>query len=144
VEQVAKKAILLGRGSLIAKIDIKSTYCLVPVAPVDRHCLGVSWKGNTYIDAKLPCGLRSEPKIFKVVADALEWCIALEEVNIILMILLSWAHQAQHNAARILRVCSELGIPLAPKKQAGPYTVIDSLVLSSTHPSRSCVYQLTN
>jgi len=33
VDQVAKKTVLLGRGSLIAKIDIKSAYQLIPAAP---------------------------------------------------------------------------------------------------------------
>ena len=41
VEQVAKKAVMLERGSLIAKIDIKAAYRLVPVAPADRHYLGI-------------------------------------------------------------------------------------------------------
>ena len=35
VEQVAKEAIALGKGSLIAKIDIKAAYHLIPVAPKD-------------------------------------------------------------------------------------------------------------
>jgi len=37
VEEVAKQAVALGRGSLITKIDIKSAYCLVPVAPRDHQ-----------------------------------------------------------------------------------------------------------
>ena len=82
VEQVAKKAVLLGKGSLIAKIDIKSAYWLIPVAPADRHYLGMRWNGDTHVDAKLPFGLRSAPKIFNAVADALEWCIASEGVEV--------------------------------------------------------------
>jgi len=45
VEQVAKKAVLLGKGSLMAKIDIKSAYRLIPVSPADQHYLGMLWKG---------------------------------------------------------------------------------------------------
>ena len=36
VDQVANTALSLGKGALIAKIDIKSAYRLVPVHPVDR------------------------------------------------------------------------------------------------------------
>lgn len=41
VEQVAARAISLGKGSLIAKIDIKSAYRLIPVCPRDRKWLGM-------------------------------------------------------------------------------------------------------
>ena len=44
VEQVAKEAIALGKGSLIAKIDIKAACHLIPVAPKDRLCLGMKWE----------------------------------------------------------------------------------------------------
>lgn len=33
----------------------------------------MEWKGYVYVDPMLPFGLRSAPKIFNVVADALEW-----------------------------------------------------------------------
>ena len=44
VEQVAERAVMLGKGSLIAKIDVKSAYRLIPVSPADRHYLGTEWK----------------------------------------------------------------------------------------------------
>jgi len=47
----------------------------VPVHPDNRPLLGVMWKGVYYFDAMLPFGLRSAPKIFTAVADALEWCV---------------------------------------------------------------------
>ena len=76
VDNVANRAISLSRGSLIAKIDIKSAYRLVPVWPPHRQWLGMKWKNQIYIDAMLPFGLRSAPKIFNALADALEWCVA--------------------------------------------------------------------
>ena len=33
VNQVAMKAVSLGKGALLAKIDIKSAYRLIPIAP---------------------------------------------------------------------------------------------------------------
>ena len=80
VDQVAQKALSLGKGALIAKIDIKSAYRLVPVHPNDRRWLGMKWKGEVYIDGMLPFGLRSAPKIFNALADAVEWCILQEGV----------------------------------------------------------------
>ena len=71
-EKVARLAQSIGPGTLMAKLDIKSAYRLVPVHPEDRHLLGFEWQGQLYVDGMLPFGLRSAPKIFTVVADALE------------------------------------------------------------------------
>jgi len=62
VEEVAKTALALGQGALIAKIDIKSAYRLIPIHHQDRKWLGMEWKGQVYIDGMLPFGLRSAPK----------------------------------------------------------------------------------
>ena len=57
----------------MAKLDIESAYRIVPVHPDDRHLLGMRWRGETYVDTVLPFGLRSAPKIFNALADALQW-----------------------------------------------------------------------
>ena len=72
VKRVTRAAVSLGKGALIAKIDIKSAYCIVPVAPRNRHYLGMIWNNLVYIDGMLPFGLRSAPKIFNAIADAIE------------------------------------------------------------------------
>ena len=41
VDQIARAALKLGRGTLIAKIDIKSAYRLIPVHPSDRIWQGL-------------------------------------------------------------------------------------------------------
>ena len=83
VDQVVQAALQLGKGALLAKTDIKSAYHLIPVHPKDRKYLGMLWNGNCnlYIDAMLPFGLRSAPKIFTALADVLEWCIAQKGVE---------------------------------------------------------------
>lgn len=48
----------LGRGSLIAKVDIRSAYRLIPVHPADWPVLEVPWKDKLYVDAMVPFGLR--------------------------------------------------------------------------------------
>ena len=75
VDEIATAAAGLGRGALIAKLDVESAYCIVPVHPDDRPLLGVQWQGTIYVDAMLPFGLRSAPKIFTAIADALEWVL---------------------------------------------------------------------
>ena len=71
VDDVAAKVATLGRGTLLAKVDIESAYRLIPIHPDDRLLLAIKWEGHIYIDAMLPFGLCSAPKIFNAVADAL-------------------------------------------------------------------------
>jgi len=46
---------------------------MVPIHLEDQHLLAVKWRGMVFIDKHLPIGLRSTPKIFTTVADALQW-----------------------------------------------------------------------
>ena len=131
VDQVATAALALGKGALLAKIDIKSAYRLVPVSPVDRRWLGMELGGNLYVDGMLPFGLRSAPKIFNALADALEWCIAMEGVEGIFHYLDDFAIIGPPDSDicalhlnTLVRICKELGVPLAPEKQEGPTSVI--------------------
>ena len=59
----------------MAKLDVQSAYRLLPVHPTDRAFLGIEWRGKLYADGMLLFRLRSAPKIFTAVADALEWII---------------------------------------------------------------------
>ena len=36
----------LGRGTQLAKVDIKDAYRIIPVHPSDYHLLGMSWEGK--------------------------------------------------------------------------------------------------
>ena len=131
VDQVALRALSLGKGALIAKTDIQSAYRLVPVHPSDRRWLGMRWKGQIYVDGMLPFGLRSAPKIFNAMADGLEWCISDEGVKDIFHYLDDFAvvgppdsNTCQRYLSTLKRVCQDLGIPLAQDKEDGPCTTI--------------------
>ena len=66
---VLKQIIKLGRGTLMAKAEVKHAYHNVPIHPQDRHLLGMQFDGQVYLDTTLPFGLRSAPKIFTAVVD---------------------------------------------------------------------------
>ena len=61
-----------GKGSTLVKADIKEAYRMLPIHPEDQGLLGIKWEGEFYTDKALPFGLRSAPKIFTAVADALQ------------------------------------------------------------------------
>ena len=59
MDKVARAARKLGMGALVAKLDVRSAYRLVPVHPDDRQLLGFQWQGARYADGMLPFGLQS-------------------------------------------------------------------------------------
>ena len=68
----------------MAKIDIKSAFCLIPVHLADGHLLSMKWKGCTFIDTCLPFRLHSAPKLFNALADLLTGVLTRQGVTVIL------------------------------------------------------------
>ena len=54
VDQAISDITKLGKGTILAKIDIKHAYRNIPVHPADHHLLGMLWKNE---DMVLPFGL---------------------------------------------------------------------------------------
>ena len=84
IDNAARAMARVGRGALLAKYDIKSSYRIVGVHPADRLLLGTLWDEELYVDTALPFGLRSAPKIFTALADALEWVVRQTGVKVVL------------------------------------------------------------
>ena len=134
VDTVAEAAAKLGKGALLAKTDVKSAYRNVPVHPSDRLLLGMSWRGSVYVDKALPFGLRSAPKIFTAVADALEWVAKRWGADPLYHFLDDYitlgpaeSDECQKNLDTLLSVCAMLGVPVAVEKTEGPSTRITFL-----------------
>ena len=124
----------MGPGTLLAKIDVKSAYRIIPVHPADRHLLGMSWKGGIYVDTALPFGLRSAPKIFNAVADTLEWILQQHGVSKLWHYLddfitagAAGSDECLRNCQIITSMCELLGVPLASEKCEGPQTCLEYL-----------------
>ncbi len=123
-----------GKGALLAKLDLESAYRNVPVHPSDRWLLGMKWKGALYVDAALPLGLRSAPKIFNAVADALLWIMGFQGVPLgihylddFLLVGKPGLGDCAHSLQTALATCQTLGVPVAPHKVEGPSTVLTFL-----------------
>ena len=129
VDNVATLVARLGRGSLLAKVDIEAAYRLVPVHPQDRVLQAVHWQGQLFIDPMLPFGLSSAPKIFNALADALNWILQRAGIPYILHYLDNYvvvgppdSPTCQASLASLHRICNYLHIPLAEHKQESPTT----------------------
>ena len=132
----------LGRDTQLVKLDLKDAYRLVPVHPHDFQLLGVTWAGQTYLDCALPFGLRSAPKIFNAIADALAWGLFCNGVPHQLhylddFLLLGTPNTGQGSAVlhTALSTFDQLGVPVASHKTEGPATAITFLgvILDSHH-----------
>ena len=112
---------------MMAKVDVKSAYHNIPVHPKDRWMMGMMWEGALYVDTCLPFGLRSAPKIFMAIADAVEWIVRREGASGIMHYLDDFLVVGAPNSSEcaatlttLLRVFDWLGLPVALEKLEGP------------------------
>ncbi len=134
VDNIAATVLSLGKGALLAKLDIQAAFRIIPVHPDDRHFLGMQWRKELYIDATLPFGLRSAPQIFSAVADGLEWIIRSRGVQNITHYIDDFiivgppdSLQCTADLETTLSACAELGVPIASSKTEGPSTCLTIL-----------------
>ena len=127
VDDAVQIILSLGKATQLAKFDIENAYRLIPVHPSDRLLLGMEWEGQLYVDATLPFGLRSAPKIFNALADGLQWILETKGVSPLLhylddFLLFGCPHTQNCSKALMtaLSCCGQLGVPIASKKTEGP------------------------
>ena len=123
-----------GRGTLLAKMDIKQAYRNIPVHPDDRPLLAMQWQGRKFVDATLPFGLRSAPLIFTAVADALQWVMGRDGTQWVAHYIDDFitmgapeTDECASNFAVMHAACERLGLPAEPDKDEGPATTISFL-----------------
>ena len=131
ISDAATQLNALGKGALMAKMDIKQAYRNIPVAPEDRHLLGISWDSTVYVDQVLPFGLRSAPLIFSAVAGALLWIMqkngvtwALHYIDDFLTIGGPDSSECLRNMQLMEETCAQAGLPIEQSKSMGPSSSI--------------------
>ena len=134
VDTVADRVLDLGQGALLAKMDVKQAYKMVPVHPQDRPLLGMKWADKVFVDKTLPFGLRSAPLIFSALADALAWSMRQKGVTFVehyiddfVTVGRQGSSECQNNIETMLRLCEATGTPIDPGKSEGPCTNITFL-----------------
>ena len=134
VDDTIQEILQTGPGTLLAKVDIKNAFRLLPVHPADRCLLGMKWKNMVYIDTCLPFGLRSAPRLFNILADLLTWSAQHRGISFVIHYLDDFltvgppsSDTCQHNLDILKQLCDDLGVPLALEKVVGPSTTISFL-----------------
>lgn len=134
VDTVTDRVLALGQGALIAKMDFKQAYTIVPVHPHDRPLLGMRWEGKVFVDKTLSFGLRSAPIIFSALADALAWSMRQKGITFVehytddfVTVGRQGSLECQNNLETLLRLCEVTGTPIDPEKTEGPCTTLTFL-----------------
>ena len=134
VEDAVRLVKAAGPGASMAKLDLKAAYRHVPVHPDNQSLLAIRWGGTTYLDTAVPFGLCSTPKLFTAMADGLAWCMVCEGISHFLHYLddfficpPSQAQVCGQSLVVAVKLCEDLGFPVAPDKVVGPSTTLTFL-----------------
>lgn len=75
IDDVVDSTILCGSGALIAKLDLKDAYKILPVHRDDVPLLGIRWRRLYFVSVRLVFGLRSAARLFNNVSTTLVWAL---------------------------------------------------------------------
>jgi len=131
IDEAIKRIIKHGQNTLLAKIDMKSAFRLLPVHQDDRYMLGMQWNGEVFINTCLSFGLCSAPKLFNLLADLLAWVAQQHNLTFLIHYLDDFltmgppsSQTCQQNLDTLVHICNYLGVPLALEKVEGPSTAL--------------------
>ena len=104
----------------MSKIDLKNTFCLIPVHSNDWNLIGICWCNKFYIDTCLPFGLRSVSFIFNQLSVATHWILQYKHsVTHLLHYLDDFftagapdTSECQNNLEAMLSVCQKINTPV--------------------------------
>ncbi|KAM4675807.1 LOW QUALITY PROTEIN: uncharacterized protein O3C94_008412 [Discoglossus pictus] len=128
VKQAVRLVRKAGRGALLAKVDIKSAFRLLPVHPVSQQLLGCSILGKFFVDLCLPMGCSISCSFFEKFSSFLHWVVCaktgLYSVVHYLDDFLFVGSQESSDCFTLMQafqdLAAEFGIPLAVDKSEGP------------------------
>ena len=111
----------------MSKVDLKDAFRIVPINKTDWGYLGMKIDNFYFVDTVLPMGCGTSCAIFQSITNALCWMVVkiIPEVSIFgylddFLIISNGKNKAQEHLAAFLKLCNDLGIPIAEEKTAGP------------------------
>ena len=125
----------LGRGALMAKLDVKSAFRICPVQNRDWHYLGFSFLGYFFVDLCLPFGLRSSVERFTQLSNTLLWIMrtnydiknSTHYLDDFFLVGPPSSNQCLQDMRKTISLFKKLGVPLAPEKIVGPISCLTFL-----------------
>jgi len=139
-DQVVDNIALLGKGTLLAKCDVRSAFRLLPVNPEDYPLLGFTFDNNYYFDMCVPFGCKSSCKLWEQLARFLNWRVQQycgdgsaavhHYLDDFIFLGMPKTSRCQALMNKFIQLCHTLAIPLADEKMEGPSTVLIFLGLT--------------
>lgn len=113
-------------GALMAKVDIESAFCLLPVHLEDFSLLGLAFEGYYYVDRAFRIGCSISCSIFEKFSSFLEWAahfrsgmnLTAHYLDDFLFMGQASSRQCQYLLDTFTLICKELGVPLATAKSS--------------------------
>ena len=147
VDDAVRLILRADQGALMAKVDLKAAFRMVPVQCTDWNLLGIHWREHTdwnllgihwreqfYIDTCLPFGCCSSPYLFNQFAEALRWMLtenyhiqAIHYLDDYFMVSPPESTVCSQAKDRTLQLCQSLDMPVATDKVEGPSTTLTFL-----------------
>ena len=143
VDDVVHQLHSLGRGALVAKLDLKDAFHHICVRPEDWELLGSSFEttdlqGNStvqyFVSMVLPFGLRSSPKQFSEFAKANKLIMLYNGASYVDNYLDDYitaghpnSDECATNLSIMLETCNDVGFEINPDKIEPPTTMIEFL-----------------
>ena len=125
IDYITNKVCLLGKGSLLYKIDISHAFRHVPIDPGDYNLLGL-YCDSYFIDKNLPFGYRHGSAIFQRLSDAIRYIMKQKGYLVTNYIddILGQAtpSQAQKSFDTLYKLLGDLGLDISHKKLIYPTT----------------------
>ena len=137
-----------GKSVWLVKADVKEAYRMIPFTPR----ISIYWGYCLYVDKRLPFGLRSAPKIFSAVADAIQFILTKKGIHNCLhylddyILVTSSKSEGEQQKQMLCSVFNKLKVPLQISKLEGPATCLSFLGLevdTSLRQLRLSVEKLT-
>lgn len=127
----------LGPNALIAKMDIKSAFRLLPVYPGDFCLLGFTIGSNFYIDKAMPMGCSTSCSTFEKFSTFLHFLTEFEAgsnnldhyLDDFFFAGLAETDDCQKLMSTFKCVCKKLNVPIANEKSEGPTCIMEYLGL---------------
>ena len=123
-----------GKNCFLAKSDVKSAFRIIPINPLDYHLLGMKWQNSYYFDRCLPMGASSSCAIFEKFSTSIEWIIQNKIGNATVLHVLDdflfiarTELECQRALDIFLRICEDIGVPIAPEKTVNPSRLLQFL-----------------
>jgi hypothetical protein len=132
---IDKATSLIGEGTFLAKIDLRSAYRAIPISPLDYKLTGIQWHfkddllPTSLFDSKLPFGAAKSCQIFQRLTDSIVRVIASKGFQILgyiddLLCIGKDKSECQLIYDTLLRLLDSLGLLINWGKFVGPSEIL--------------------